>query len=118
MDNTLKSLYLTYLSIFDSSEYYTDIVIYCHIVLFNLDIEMWMDVAYWPDILLEDDDVTSSDIVFISMIVEGDMLDIVKVIVLFSTSKLRVNVAWYCLQIGCCRGRDVGLIEGDYVVFY
>ena len=46
MDYTLKSLYLTYLSIFDSSEYYTDIVIYCHIVLFNLDIEMWMDVAY------------------------------------------------------------------------
>jgi len=45
-DNTLKSLYFTYLSIFDSSEYYTDIVIYCHIVLFNLDIEMWMDVAY------------------------------------------------------------------------
>ena len=46
MDYTLKSLYLTYLRIFDSSEYYTYIVIYCHSVLFNLDIEMWMDVAY------------------------------------------------------------------------
>ena len=62
-------------------------------MLFNLDIEMWMDVAYWPDILLEGDDVTSSDIVFISMIVEGDMLDIVKVIVLFLLGNLRVNVA-------------------------
>ena len=52
VDNTLKSLYFTYLRIFDSSEYYTYIVIYCRIVLFNLDIEMWMDVTSGPDILV------------------------------------------------------------------
>ena len=50
------------------------------------------------------------DIVSRWVVVEAEMLDLLKVIMLFSTSKLRVNVAWYCLQIGCYSLRDIGPI--------
>ena len=43
---------------------------------------MMMNATSWPDILLEADYVTLSDIVSKSLIVEGDMLDIGKVIIL------------------------------------
>ena len=45
------------------------------------------------DIVLEGDDVTLSEIMLISLFVEGQILDIVKVIVCLSPSNLRVSVA-------------------------
>ena len=52
--------------------------------------------------LLEGYDVTLSDICSISLFVEGQILDIVKVIVCLSTSNLRVNVEGYCLLMSIC----------------
>ena len=51
-----------------------------------------------------------SDIVSKWDVVEAEILDLLKVIVCISTSKLRVNVSWYCLQIGCYSLRDIGPI--------
>ena len=62
--------------------------------------------------------VTLGDIVHISMVVEGSNMDIWKVIVLFSTSNLRVNVALYCLQVGCYSSVNIGHIEGGCLSFY
>ena len=73
---------------------------------------MMMDATSWPDILLQGDVVTLSDIVFISIIVEGDMLDIDRVMILWMSSDLLervlVDVGWYCLHIDHCRRGHVG----------
>ena len=55
---------------------------YWTFLLFNLDIEMLMNATDGPDILLEGGDVTSSDIVLKSLLLEGQMLDIRKVNIL------------------------------------
>ena len=41
---------------------------------------------------------------------KADILNILKVDVLFSTSNLRVNVEGYCLQSVCYSSSDIGLI--------
>ena len=76
------------------------------ILLFNLDIEMWMDVTNWPDILLEGDVVTLSNIVFKSLLVEGDMLHIMSGIVSICLIEDvgTLGVGWPCVSrgtIGC-----------------
>ena len=45
------------------------------------------------------------------------MLDLSKVIVLFSTSNVRVNVAPYCLLMSICPSVNIGYLEGDCLVF-
>ena len=59
-------------------------------------------VAKLLNIVLEGDYVTLSEIMLKSLFVEGQILDIVKVIVCLSTSNPRVNVAEYCLLKSIC----------------
>ena len=67
---------------------------------------MWMDATDGPDIMLEADYVTLSDIVSKSLIVEGDMLDIMSGIVSICLIEDvgTLGVRWPCVSrgtIGC-----------------
>ena len=67
---------------------------------------MWMDATDGPDIMLEADYVTLSDIVSKSLIVEGNMLDIISGIVSICLIEDvgTLGVGWPCVSrgtIGC-----------------